>query len=712
MADPRDAVEFLQAVTDAESDNRVKGEENMRFRYGDQWPQYAIASRGLERPQLTVNELDSYIRQVANNQRQQRPRGKAHPVDSKGDVKLAKVVTGLGRHIEVMSDADHAYDTSFDHALTIGWGYWRLRADYIRPDSFDQDIYIDTILNPFTVYFDYMSELPDGSDAKKALITSLHNRTQFIKDYPGASLNSFNETGTGDDMADWVTQDTVRLAEYYYIERIKSTLIKLSDGTVLWKDQLPSNDILADANIQVIGDRESMKSQVKWQKQSAVEILDKKDIPGLYIPVVPVYGSVAYIDGKRQKFGLVEFAKDPQRMINFWNTVVTESLALSPKAKWVLVEGQDEGHEAEWAGANLSNAPVLRYKQVDVEGKPAPPPQRLQPEPPPAGAIQAMFESSRNLQKVLGIFDPTEKSTGPMSGKSLREEKMQADNSNYHYYDNLTRSIKHTWRIMLGWFPTYYDTERVQRIIGEDGKPELVTINEKKQEMSPENQAITKVLNCVCVGEYDVVMETGPGFDTKRQEGVEAMVQLMGTPVGQQVATVGADILVRQIDAPGMDILADRLEAANPLSKIDDQSDVPPQAQMMIKQLQQQVEQSKKIIMQQGLEIKYRGGIESMKQEAETKRTLMETTAKAHDVEQRNLSMQHSTETKALTEQNTAELDAMTKLMLKGVDTSHLRMEIAMRDKEQKAKLDEDASAGAITHPDYPGFSMQVMGNA
>jgi len=379
--------------------------------------------------------------------------------------------------------------------------------------------------------------------------------------------------------------------------------------------------------------------------------------------------------------------------VNFWKTSITESIALAPKPKWLIAEGQDEDHENEWANANMSATSVLRYKPTDVSGNPVAPPQRIEPQMPEAAMINAAMESSRDLQKVLGIFDPAMAATSPKSGKAVIAEKMQAENSNYHYYDNLTRSIRHSCRIMLGWFPYVYDTERVQRIIGEDGKPSVVTLNEKTQQQpNGTDQAIEKVLNCVCVGQYDVVMETGPGYDTKRQEGVEAMVTLMQSPVGQIVAPVGADILVRQIDAPMMDVLADRLAAANPLSKIDEDSDIPPQAQMQILQLKQQLEQAGKQLQGMELEKKYRMDVAQMQDQGETKRKLMDVTAKAHDVDQRNLSMQHSTEVKAQTTQNVAELDALTKLALKHVDTTHLIAEIDQRDREQNAKLNENAS--------------------
>ena len=294
--------------------------------------------------------------------------------------------------------------------------------------------------------------------------------------------------------------------------------------------------------------------------------------------------------------------------------------------------------------------------------------------------------SNQNLQRVMGMFDPATRSEQDKSGKAILAEQNQAEMSNFHGYDNLTRSLKHTGRIILSYIPPTYDVQRVQRIIGEDGKDELVTLNERQQPSEGE-QTIMKVLNDVRIGTYDVVMETGPGYDTKRQEGVNGMLELMRTPIGEKVAGVGDDLMVRWMDFPGSDVLADRLAAANPLSQIDEKSEVPPQAQMAMANMKQKIEKLGGVIQELQLELKFRNNLEMIKQDGENKRTLMTTTAKAHDVEMRNASVQHSTETKAITAQNVAEIGAMANLLGKGMDAKALDKEIAKRDEEQQAKI-------------------------
>jgi hypothetical protein len=677
--DPRiaDAMKFLRLTTDADQSNRSEALEDLKFAAGDQWPTEIQNSRNLEaRPCLTINKIDPYIRQVTNQQRQARPRIKVHGTNTSANEKLAEILTGVIRHIEVNSDADQAYDTAFDYSVRMGWGYFRVITDYIRDDSFDQEIYIRPIDNPFTVYFDPNSILPDGSDADRCLITTVIEKKIFQEMYPDADLGSFTYRGTGDDSAEWIMKDDIRIAEYFYTERKAAKLVQLSDGTAVYKDELPDQAILAMAGITIVSERESMRKQIKWCKLTAMEVLEERTWPGKYIPIVPVYGQQLVIESKRKKYGLVRNAKDPQRMLNFWQTSITESVALAPKAKWLMAEGQDEGHEMEWASANIKSSPVLRYKQKDIEGVPAQPPTRLQPEPPPAGILAASASINNDLQAVLGIFDPNQNPTGNLSGKAINGQQQQIDLTNFHYFDNLTRSIRYAGKILLDLIPKIYDHERVMRIIGYDNQPELVVLNQR----TVDDAGVTKILNDVTVGEYDVVMETGPGYNSKRQEAVANMMPLLAA--SPDLMKVAGDLIFRNMDFPGADIIADRLAASNPLANVDEKSDIPPQVQMQLAQSKQMMEQMQQQMQQMDMIIKSRADVVAMQQDGETKRKLMDVTSRAHNTETINEAKVNQNIMNSMVSQNKAELDAMTKLMLARMDTNQLQAEIAKRDAE------------------------------
>ena len=658
---PATVVEFFRLVMDAESGNRAQALEDLRFRFGDQWSVSMQTARKVdERPQFTINETDGYCRQVVNHLRQMRPRGRARPVGNGGDVAVAKILTGIGRHIEVHSDADNAYDTAVEFAVTMGWGYWRILTDYVADVSFDQDIRVAVIDNPFSVYFDPSSVLPDGSDAKKCLISTMIKKSEFKAQWPNAETSSFEQRGSGDTDPDWETQEDIRIAEYFWIESERKKLVLLSDKTTAWEDDVPDEEALAQQGLTIVSERESFRKTVKWAKCTSHEVLEEKTLPGRFIPVIPVYGINLPLDGKRLRMGLVRMARDPQRLINYWQTAVTESVALAPKAKWVMQEGQDEGYEREWERANISTSPVLHYKGINESGQPMPPPQRVQPEPPPAGAIQSSMMASQNLQRVLGMFDPVNlQHTGPKSGEAIQAETGQSEQSNYHFYDNETRSIRHTWRIFLDYAPVIYDTERTLDIMGEDDKPDQVTINQVKIE-----DGIAKLHNPITVGMYDVVMDVGPGYNTKRQEAVATLMQLMGTPLGEKIAQVADFAVVRQMDFSGANMIADLLEAANPLAKLDEDSDVPPKAQLMIKSLQAQLQKATQEIQMLTNKEQLETQHIAMRENAETAREHMRMTTKAHDIQSRTQATLHDIQTRALSAQNVEEIKGLVHLLM------------------------------------------------
>jgi len=703
--DPRigEAQKFLQLAADADSNNRAEAQEDLKFAAGDQWPVEIQNSRTLEaRPCLTINKIDAYIKQITNQQRQQRPRIKVHGMNNESDEKVAQILQGICRHIEVNSNADTAYDEAFDYAVRMGWGYWRIVTDYIREDSFDQEIYIQPIHNPFTVYFDPNSILPDGSDAERCLITEVISKNVFRSLYPDADDGvSFTQRATGDVLAEWVMKEDIRIAEYFYTERKPATLLMLSDGTKLYKDELKDGEIemMAANGIIVVDERQSYKKVIKWCKLTAMQVLEEREWPGRFIPVVPVYGQRLFVESKRKKFGLVRMAKDPQRMYNFWQTSLTESVALAPKAKWLLAEGQDENHENEWAQANIKSTPVLRYKQTDIEGRPAPVPSRLQPEPPPAGIMAASASINDDLQAVLGVFDPNQMPTGNISGKALMGQQQQIDLTNYHYYDNLTRSIKYTGKILLDLIPHIYDSQRVMRIIGEDAQPEMVTINEPSQT----EEGVYEILNDVTVGQYDVVMDTGPGYNSKRLEAVNSMMPLMQG--NEKLMDIAGDLFIRNMDFPGSDIIADRLAAMNPMAQIDEKSKIPPMAQMKMKQMEDQNKQLQDQLIAMQLEINNRSQVAQIKEDGANKRKLMDVTSRAHNTETMAEVKVNDQNTRAITSQNKTEIDAIVELMLHHMDTQRLINEIEKRNLEQNQYA--TIAAQDIDHQENPFMGAQ-----
>lgn len=582
-----------------EAGNRKAAIEDRKFKAGDQWPADVAAQRNTDqRPCLTINKLPTFVNQITNDQRQNRPAINISPIGDKSSKDSAKMFKGMIRAIERDSVADIAYDTAFDDAVTSGWGYWRILTEYESPDSFLQRIVIKRIRNPFTVYLDPYHQEPDGSDARYGFITDRIPREDFEAEYPDADPVPFLEGGQGESYKDWIGKDDIRIAEYFEIKHEKRTRVRLSNGHEGWKDDL-HDDIKAQIKslkIDVLEERESDCPKVKWYKLNALQILDETPWLGQWIPIVKVVGNEIDIEGDVKVSGIIRNAKDPQRMINYWETSATELIALAPKAPWLVEEGQIEGHERQWKDANRRSFPFLQYKGSSLAGKPVPPPQRQQFAGVPAGVQQALQNSAEHMIAVTGIrFDATKQERmNDESGVAVRELGRKTDLGSFHYVDNLCRSLRHSGNILVDLIPKIYDEKRIVTILHPDDREDVVQIDPHQNEAfkdlpQGETKKAMKSFN-PNVGKYGVAVTIGPSFATKRIEAAESM--MMFAKAMPQSAGLIADLIAKYQDWEGAEEMAARLAKAVPAQYLTaDQKDVPPQVAAMIQNLEMQVKQ-------------------------------------------------------------------------------------------------------------------------
>lgn len=576
----------FDTVVEAQSEIRRQSLDDIEFSIGDQWPDDIKAARERDgRPCLVVNKIPQFIQQVTNDQRQNRPSIVVHPVDDKADVETAKILQGLIRHIQYNSNAEVAYDNAFDGAVRGGFGYFRIITDYVSPMGFEQEILIKQIKNQFSVFFDPFSVEPDGSDAMFAMITEDISQDEYKKLYPDSRLASQGEwEATGNVAPLWMPDGSARVAEYFYKEFKKIKIVQLSDGSVIEKDQLP--EILPEG-IEIVNERESQVPVVKWAKINGCEILEKRDWPGKYIPIVPVYGNDISVNGVRVLEGIVRNAKDPAKMYNYWTSAETEAIALAPRAPFIAAEGQLEGYEADWESANRRNHSVLTYKATTVAGQPIAPPQRNAFEPAVQAITQARMLASDDIKATTGIYDASlGNRSNEQSGVAIQRRAMQAQTSNFHFIDNLSTSLRHAGRILIDLIPKIYDSPRIARIVSEDGEQEIVAVNQPTEYQGKE------VIFALDVGQYDVTVDVGPSFQTKRQEAVANMIEL--SKAVPQLMQIAGDLLVKNMDWPGATDIADRLKKTLPPGIADDpknKNPIPPQVQAQMQQMNQLVEQ-------------------------------------------------------------------------------------------------------------------------
>jgi hypothetical protein len=601
---------FTMALS-AYSDSREDELDDLRFMAGSpdnqwQWPADVLATRGSvqgqtinARPCLTINKLPQHVRQVTNEQRQNRPTGKVIPADDKADVAVAEIFDGMVRHIEYISDADVAYDTACDNQVTYGEGYIRLLTEYCREDSFDQDLKIGRVRNSFSVYMDPTIQDPCGSDANWCFLTEDLTKEEYERMFPNASpVSSMMSQGVGDQsLAQWLSEDTVRIAEYFYIEH-KSAKLNLYPDNVTAIDGTPQDKQLKLMFQKPIRSRNVDKKQVKWLKTNGFEVLQEQDWAGKWIPVIRVVGNEWEVDGQLYVSGLVRNAKDAQRMYNYWVSQEAEMLALAPKAPFIGYGGQFEGYENQWKTANTTNWPYLEVNPdvTDGAGQVLPLPARAAPPLAQTGLIQAKMGASDDIKATTGQYDSSlGAASNERSGRAILAREKQGDTGTYHYVDNLSRAIRYVTRQLVDIIPKIYDTERVARIVGLDGEVGMVKVNPQQPEpvKSIVDQAgivMEKVYN-LSVGVYDVCVTTGPGYMTKRQEALDAMSMLLQS--NPDLWKVAGDLFIKNMDWPGAQEMAARFaKIIDPkVMEGEDQSPEMQQAKQQIEAMTQHMQQ-------------------------------------------------------------------------------------------------------------------------
>ncbi len=603
----------------AYSDTREDELDDLRFMAGSpdnqwQWPADVLATRGAvqgqtinARPCLTINKLPQHVRLVTNEQRQNRPQGKVIPADENADPAVAEVFDGIIKHIEYLSDADVAYDTACDNQVTYGEGYIRLITEYCREDSFDQDIKIVRVRNSFSVYMDPMIEDPCGSDARYCFITEDIPKKEYERLYPDATpISTMMAQGVGDQMLSmWMSQETIRIAEYFYVETKRHTLNLYPDNITAF-DGTPEDRRLKAAYGKPLRSRESDRRQVKWLKTNGYEVLEERDWAGKNIPVVRVIGNEFEVDGQLYISGLVRNAKDAQRMYNYWVSQEAEMLALAPKAPFIGYGGQFEGYEMQWKTANTNNWPYLEVNPdvTDGAGNTLPLPERAQPPMAQTGLIQAKMGAGEDIKATTGQYDSSIGATSnERTGRAILARERQGDTSTFHYVDNMSRAVRYITRQLVDLIPKIYDTQRVARIVGIDGEIGMVKINPTQTEAvrvikDPiTGETIDKIYN-PNVGLYDVMVTTGPSYMTKRQEAMDGMSMILQS--NPELWKVAGDLFIKNMDWPGAQEMSARFaRILDP--KVLEKTDESPEAQMMRAQMNDmanQMEQTTALIQQ------------------------------------------------------------------------------------------------------------------
>lgn len=579
------------------SDNKKAALDDIKFRAGEQWPVEIATQRDRDnRPCLTVDKLNQYVRQIVNDGRQNRPSIKVRPVDSGADVATSEVFAGIIKHIEEHSGADAAYDTALDSSATGGFGFFIVGTEYSGDETFDQEIIISRVRNPLSITIDPDSVEADASDMKYAFVEERMPKEEFEAQYPNKLPADWESNS---EYSDWYG-DYVRIARYWCVEEQSRTLYLMVDNSVISKaryEELKSTGIDIDSMVKQTRDIPIRK--VTHCLVSGKEFLEEtQDWLGKYIPILAVWGNESDIEGKVSYSGIIRPAKDAQRLYNYSRSAFAERVALTPKAPWLAAEGQVEDYEDDWNTANTVNHSVLRYKPTSLNGQAVPPPSRINPSDVPMGFQQDMQISEHDIQGAIGMYAASLGApSNERSGKAIIARQREGDTGTFHYHDNLNRAIRHCGRILVDLIPKIYDSTRVVRILGYDGTSSEASLNPSIPTAS-QKQGVAMMYN-LGVGTYDVSITSGPSYNTLRMEATESMVQMI--QAHPELMNVIGDLMVKNMDWPGAEEISKRLHMILPPAILEAEQKatldkMPPEMQQAIQKFDMAIQQKDQAI--------------------------------------------------------------------------------------------------------------------
>jgi len=671
----KEALEQFYDSNQGSDFNRESYYEDFKFsRMSQQWPEQILKSRIQEgRPALVINKLPAFIRSVVNESRQNRPAINITPSDNDSDENTAEVIAGIIKSIERRSSAEVAYSTALDCAVTGGFGFFRVDIDYIHDMDFSLEARINRIPNPLSVHWDTSSTRFDASDWNYAFVSEFMGNDEYKAKYPDASLANFQGDSRDEASDQWITEDSVRIAEYFKKEATSYTLSELTiadpqtgeeqnqaiknteiikmaeryfeNGNIPMEGMNTENEIISAFLLMSGGEirreREVKTSKIMRYIMNGDEILEEQAWPGSKIPICPVWGEEVFLDGRRHFRSMIRDTKDSQSMYNYWRSSACELVALAPKTPFIGPKGfVPKGDEAKWASANTRSHAYLEYNAASGGA-----PQRQAFAGVPAGVLNEAASNIDDIKSIIGIYNSSLGArSNETSGRAIMARERQGDVSNFHFLDNMSRAISYLGEVLVDIIPSIYSQQSTVRILGEDNKAKIVQLTQEDGGSNKENVDGGPELYNLAVGIYDVNVKSGPSYTTQREETRETLIEIM-RQVPAAAPFVG-DVLLDHMDFVGADMVAKRLKSLLPpevrqAEEAENKSDNPEMAAMQqqlqakdqeMQQLQEKVMQEIERMKAENEAIKQDKKAQMMKAEADAKKSQADAMATGEEL--------------------------------------------------------------------------------
>lgn len=622
MAETDDAIlkelrEQFTYGTEQWQDARDEGDIDMRCLCGDVWdPEEREEREEAGRPCLSLDELTQYVNQLINDIRSSKRGIQVTPKGNGANDKTAEFRQGLMRQIEYESNAQQsAYIVMAENAFQRGYGFMRIKPEYVDDQSFDQRLRFEPIPDPNTVTIDPDIVRTDGKDMQWGFIRESRTTKQFAREFPYAKHLTFTDELRKIAGREWISGDRVNISEYWRVEpdRRESLLLKPPPPSATDPQPKPLQ-VFADELETMPSDDQILKRRwvnvprVRQYFTNGLELLRPKDQehayvewPGRTIPIVTCFGKVMYVqeggETKRKFLSLIRLARQPAMLYSYYATCEAELVGMTPKTPFIGYKGQFRGVESEWEKVNHEPLAYLEANPTS-EGTGAnilPLPIRA-PYDPPIQQLEIGKEAARRaIQSAMGISpEPTAaQRDNEKSGIALSRINSQEQKGSFHFVDHYDESLTRGAEVVDELIEYYYDSARDVTVRNKKDDSQIVRVNDPTaKEHIPTD-----------VGDHDVTLSTGPSFDSERDAASDFADSLV---TNEQAFGLIGDLVVKLKNlGPIGDEIADRLTPPQ-FRKTPgaDGEQLPPQVQAMLGQAKQETQKLQQDLAQALDEIK------------------------------------------------------------------------------------------------------------
>ena len=547
MTDYRDIVEVNDALArdqEAEYDLRLQVDEEVKFlnHPQGQWEpdildqtkgrpayQFDLQNQACERTwsQMAANDYTTHVK----------------PLGEGATKATSKIISGMMRSSDTKSGFSDISKRSGKRMIKYGFAAWRLMAKY-SGKSFNQDVLKEIISDPHRrVWFDCDSEMQTRSDAMHAWVLSNIYKPTAEKMFSRVDGFTSLDPMQWDEGYQYKPSDTVILGEIFYKEPAKTTIYLMEDGSV---SETPDGP--------VVDEREIETFKVYTRKFDAKQWLTEPKLTAFeHLPIIAEYANFDINENKVTFKGLVRDRMDAQRVYNYIGSREVEETVLAIPEKILMDNRVAAGYEEEMGNINRDPRRVQLFNGKGAANS-AIPFQVI-------GGVKINPGLSALSDRMISNMDMT---SGLPNEVMIAQQSQQDSNfrfdqrdqlgqtGTYEYYESHRIALEWSRKVELSAYPTVYDTTRSVQIVDESGEITEETINAV-------DPATGAKLNNITIGSYEVEVKAGPAMKSRQAEANSAILEVGAIVPG--VLERNTDIIARNMDAPGMDVVASRERA-------------------------------------------------------------------------------------------------------------------------------------------------------